>query len=76
MIGARDVSQGFGSFGRQRCLIVRGSHGGCARLRIGSDTAEVLAESPVPVLLVRAPPVSTEHVEIEPRVLNYASGEN
>lgn len=57
-------------------LIVLGSHAECTRLRVGHDTAEVLAESPVPVLLVRAIPVSTEHVEIEPRVLTYALGAN
>jgi nucleotide-binding universal stress UspA family protein len=53
-------------------LIVLGSHAGYGRLRVGHDTAEILAECAVPVLLVRAAPGFTEHVEIEPRAITYS----
>jgi nucleotide-binding universal stress UspA family protein len=47
-------------------LIVLGSHARHDGLRVGRDTAEVLAKSEVPVLLVRAATVQTEKSEVEP----------
>jgi len=52
-------------------LIVMGTHARHGFLRIGSDTAQVLADTPVPVIFVRgsvAPLKPAEH-----RLLNYAS---
>ena len=52
-------------------LIVMGSHARHGFLRVGGDTAQVLADAPVPIIFVRgsvpAPP-APEH-----RLLNYAS---
>jgi nucleotide-binding universal stress UspA family protein len=47
-------------------LIVMGSHARHEGLRVGRVTAEVLAESEIPVLLVRASQVKTEKPEVEP----------
>jgi nucleotide-binding universal stress UspA family protein len=47
-------------------LIVMGSHARHEGLRVGRDTAEVLAESEVPVLLVRATRVRAEKSAVEP----------
>ena len=47
--------------GRQRCdLVVMGTHGrrGLKRLTLGSDAELVVRQSPVPVLLVKAPPAA------------------
>jgi nucleotide-binding universal stress UspA family protein len=44
-------------------LIVMGSHASNAPTHIGTETAEVLRQAQVPVLLVRAAPPSTEIVE-------------
>lgn len=44
-------------------LLVMGSH--AQRPRVGRDTAEVLAECPVPVLLVRGATVLTENSKLE-----------
>ncbi len=52
-------------------LIVMGSHARHGFLRVGSDTAQVLADTPVPVIFVRgavAPANPSEH-----RPLHYAS---
>ena len=52
-------------------LIVMGTHARHGFLRIGSDTAQVLADTPVPVIFVRgtvSAPAVPEH-----RLLNYAS---
>lgn len=50
-------------------LIVMGSHTRHEGRRVGQDTAEVLAESPVPVLFVRGAPVLTENSKIESRAV-------
>lgn len=52
-------------------LIVMGTHPRCASIGVGSDTAEVLCESPIPVLLVRdtsLPTTTNNH-----RPLDYSS---
>ena len=52
-------------------LIVMGTHARHGFLRVGSDTAQVLADTPVPVVFVRgtvSPPAASEH-----RSLDYAS---
>jgi nucleotide-binding universal stress UspA family protein len=48
-------------------LIVMGTHPRDGRTRVGSDTAEVLAKAPVPVLLLRsaAPPIAAVHRPLE-----------
>ena len=50
-------------------LIVMGSHAQHDGLRVGRATAEVLAKSEVPVLLVRATTVQTENSEVQPRAV-------
>jgi nucleotide-binding universal stress UspA family protein len=50
-------------------LIVMGSHAQHDGLRVGRATAEVLAKSEVPVLLVRATTVQTEKLEVRPRAV-------
>jgi nucleotide-binding universal stress UspA family protein len=52
-------------------LIVMGSHARHGFLRVGSDTAQVLADTPVPVIFVRAAVASAK--PSEHRQLNYAS---
>jgi nucleotide-binding universal stress UspA family protein len=47
-------------------LIVMGSHARHEGLRVGRDTAEVLAESGVPILLVRATRMQTEKSAVGP----------
>lgn len=53
-------------------LIVMGSHAQCGPLRVGHVTAEVLAESPAPVLLVRDAPVLTENAGVELRAVDVS----
>jgi nucleotide-binding universal stress UspA family protein len=52
-------------------LIVMGSHANGGAARVGSDTAQVLAQAHVPVLLVRADSNSPESSEYRP--LDYAA---
>lgn len=52
-------------------LIVMGTHARHGFLRIGSDTAQVLADTPVPLIFVRGP-VAPSSVP-EHRLLDYAS---
>ena len=52
-------------------LIVMGTHARHGFLRIGGDTAQVLADTPVPVIFVRGTEPSMQAPEHRP--LNYAS---
>ena len=52
-------------------LIVMGTHACHGFLRVGGDTAQVLADTPVPVIFVRAADFSQQ--ASEHRLLNYAS---